>query len=112
MTTTTSVAAVSTIVNPNPQSVALGVAVQNVILAQIVDRPHLQNGIQTIQYDQDNGVSLLVKDGGIRQHLANALRLGGPKDVERTVVPGTGIVGYAREGKILGVVVRVWSVVE
>lgn len=109
--TTTSTAAVTTIVNPNPQSVALGVAVQNVILAQIVDRPHLQNGIQTIQYDQDNGVSLLVKDGGIRQHLANTLRLGGPKDVVKYPVPGVG-VGYAREGEILGVIVRVWSVNE
>lgn len=111
MTTTTSTAAVTTIVNPNPQSVALGVAVLSLIMAQTVDRPHLQSAIQTVQFDKDNGVSLLMKDGGTRQHLANALRLGGPKDVERFPVPGIGNA-FSRSGEIHGVFVRIWSVNE
>jgi hypothetical protein len=109
MTTTTSTAAVTTIVNPNPASVALGVAVQNLILASVVDRPHLRDGITDINWNVERGVGVLVKDGGIRQHLANAVKVGGPKDVSEFAVRGIG-TGYAREGELLGVKVTIWNI--
>lgn len=107
--TTTSTASVTTIVNPNPASIALGVAVQNLILASIVDRPHLRDGITDINWNVERGVGVLVKDGGIRQHLANAVKVGGVKDVTEFAVRGIG-TGYAREGELLGVKVTIWNI--
>jgi hypothetical protein len=106
--TTTSTASVTTIVNPNPASVALGVTVQSLILAMIVDRPHLRDGITDINYNVERGVGVLVKDAGIRQHLANTVKVGEPKDVTEYKVAGLG-TGYAREGELLGVKVTIWN---
>lgn len=108
--TTQSTASVTTIVNPNPASVALGVAVQSLILASIVDRPHLRDGITDINWNNERGVGVLVTDAGVRQHLANAVRVGSPKDKPTKYnVHGIG-TGYAREGELLGVKVTIWNI--
>lgn len=109
MTTTTSTASVTTIVNPNPASVALGVATMSLILAMIVDRPHLRDAILSIQFDVERGVGILVKDAGTRQHLANTVRLGHRMDVEEFAVKGIG-KGFARTGEINGQDVTIWNI--
>lgn len=83
-----------------------GNAVIAIVLAAAAQRDDLRTGIVSFQYDAERGVGILVKDAGVRQHLANALRF--EKTVEYFPVSKLG-TGFTRTGEIEGVGVRIWN---
>jgi hypothetical protein len=96
-----------TIVNSDPANILTGVSIQLAIVSEAQRRPHLMDGISTVQWNRDNGVSVLVNDAGIRQHLANAL--GFEPKVEEYGIRELG-TGFARTGEMAGVPVMIWNV--
>jgi hypothetical protein len=96
-----------TLVNADPANVGTGAAVMSLIVAEATRRPHLAEAIESIQYDVNRGVGVLVNDAGARQHLANALGFEGRTFDFRLHGVGTGI---SRGGVMAGVQVTVWNI--
>lgn len=100
------------LVNADPADPGTGYAIIGLVMAQAnkPSRTHLHGSVLSFQYDQERGIGILVRDAGARQHLANALHLGSPKNVEEfritSPVPGK---GFARTGVIEGIAVRIWN---
>jgi hypothetical protein len=100
------------LVNVDPADPGTGYAIIGLVMAQAhkPGRTHLHGSVLSFQYDQERGIGILVRDAGARQHLANSLGLGTPKDVEEfritSPIPGT---GYARNGEIEGIAVKIWN---
>lgn len=100
------------LVNADPADPLTGYMIIGLVMAQAnkPSRTHLHGSVLSFQYDQERGIGILVRDAGARQHLANALALGSPKDVNEfritSPIPGT---GYARYGEIEGITVKIWN---
>jgi hypothetical protein len=101
------------LVNVDPADAGTGYAIIGLVIAQAnkPSRTHLHNSVLSFRFDSERGVGILVRDAGARQHLANALRLGGPKDVDESRLTFEGVrgVGYFRSGTIEGIPVQIWN---
>lgn len=97
-------------VNVDPSDIATGQSVVNFIVAQATAARrarHLERKIQSIQFDREKGVGVLVDDDGARQHLANALKFDPKVTKLRPRREGT---PYCRTGTIFGIEVTIWNV--
>lgn len=92
-------------VNVEPTASVTGAAVLAVVLAQAARREHLVDAIQSFVWDRESGLSIVVRDAGERQHLANAL--GFPQGVENLILPRD--YAQARRGVILDTPVTIWN---
>lgn len=99
--------------NVDSRSIGTGLAVAQVIVQEAErDRQsgtHLKGAIQSVSYDRDRGIGILVNSEGARQHLAAALGFntkGRPVNY-RTNGLGT---GKGRTGEMLGYQVTIWNV--
>lgn len=104
MTTTISTAVLKNIRSENATT---GIAVASLIMAEANRREHLAGGVQSIQWDRDRGIGVLVDDEGQMLHLSNALDL--PSDVSKTRMGALG-TGLGRTGTFAGYKVTVWYV--
>lgn len=111
MTTTTN--APLYLVNADPADPCTGYAIIGLVMAASnkPGRTHLHGSVLSFQYDQERGIGILVKDAGARQHLANSLGLGEPKDVDSQALTFNGVrgTGYFRSGVIEGIPVKIWN---
>lgn len=111
MTTNTHTAAVRSIyeVHPDPTDVVSGLALVTYIASVAARRERLKKAIVSAMFDENRGIGILVRDAGMREHLANALGFDRTAEArsEFSVPEGT---GYARRGTIEGVDVIVWNV--
>lgn len=111
MTTTTN--SPMYLVNVDPADAGTGYAIIGLVIAQVnkPSRTRLHGALLSFQFDSEHGVGILVRDAAARQHLANALRLGGPKDVTETRLTYQGVkgTGYFRDGTIEDIPVKIWN---
>lgn len=97
-------------VNVDASAAAVGGSVLAFVLAQAT-RPHgvdgapLINYVESFVWDRDGGLSVVVVNAGVRQHLANAL--GFAKDVHDLILPRD--YAQARRGFVLNVPVTIWN---
>lgn len=94
--------------NVDTRSIATGLAVANVIVAEAERREHLEGKILSVQYERERGIGILVSNAGERQHLAAALGFNTRGRTKQYKVSGIG-VGEAREGQMLGYTVSIWN---
>jgi len=104
----TSTLATAILKNIDAENATTGVAVMALIMAEANRREHLAGAVQSVQWDRTRGIGVLVDDAGHRQHLANALSLGVPKDIFQVTMRGLGH-GEGRQGVFAGFHVTVWN---
>lgn len=92
-------------VNVEATAALTGNAALAIVLAQAARRPHLIDAIQSFVWDRESGLSIIVRDAGERQHLANAL--GFPAEVHRLILARDYV--SARRGTLLDVEVTIWN---
>lgn len=92
--------------NVDPNRITSGMAVASLIAAEAERREDIK--VQSVQYDRDRGIGVLVEDAGDRQHLAAALGLNTRGRTTTFRVSGIG-VGEGRSGEMLGYKVTVWN---
>jgi hypothetical protein len=101
------------LVNSDPADPGTGYAIIGLVMAQAnkPKRTHLHGCVLSFQYEQERGIGILVRDAGARQHLANALALGTPKDVDSKPLTFDGVrgTGHFRSGVIEGIKVKIWN---
>lgn len=106
MSTTPSTREHLTLVNPDAESLTIGIAVMSMISAQAANRHPLAKAITSIQWDEGRGVGVLVRDAGARQHLAACLGFEKTITQHRTQFG----MGAKRQGHMLGIPVTVWNI--
>lgn len=112
MTKTPSSLSETVLKNIETQDANTGMAVANLIMAQVnADRRrlHLAGGVQSVQWDRQRGIGLLMNDAGQMIHLANLLSLTATM-VPRAIDGGRRGVGRGRTGTFAGHTVTVWYV--
>lgn len=99
--------------NVDTRSIGTGLALANVIVQEAErDRAsgtHLKGKIQSVQYDRDRGIGILVVDEGARQHLAAALGFNVKGRPVSYRLAGVG-AGKGRTGTMNGYPVTIWNV--
>lgn len=99
--------------NVDSRSIGTGLAVAQVIVQEAErDRrsgTHLKGKIQSVQYDRDRGIGILVVDEGARQHLAAALGFNTRGRPVNFRLNGIG-AGRGRTGEMFGYQVTIWNV--
>ena len=99
--------------NVDTRSIGTGLAIANVIVQEAErDRSsgtHLRGKIQSVSYDRDRGIGILVDDEGARQHLAAALGFNIKGRPVNYRLAGIGN-GRGRTGEMHGFQVTIWNV--